>query len=333
MLSPCDNLRKSLCEIHHTLSCKLSCTASYILIYTLHGHNCAFYSAIVTGGIIMNGMEHTSASPHVTTITRFLVPIAALIVFAVWFSFTPPGLLGKADAVGYAICHRIDERSFQIGDRQLPLCARCTGEFYAAGISLLFFALLSPKKSGMPGWRLGAPLLLFLAAFAIDGTNSFFYLFKQTAGGTLDHIPNLYIPNNTLRLFTGSGMGIALASILYPAFNQSAWKDADPDRPLSWKKLGILIGIILLVDLAVLTEHPVILYPLAILSVLGVLALLILVFSMVWVLIMRQENEFGSLKQMWMPFLAGTTLAFLMISAIDLLRFQLTGTWGAFPLG
>lgn len=128
-------------------------------------------------------------------------------------------------------------------------------------------------------------------------------------------------------------MGIALASILYPAFNQSAWKDTDPGRALSWKKLGILIGMVLLVNLAVLTESPIVLYPIAILSVLGVLALLVLVLSMVWILIMRQENEFVSLKQMWMPFLAGTTLAFLMIGAIDLLRFQLTGTWGAFPLG
>ncbi len=282
---------------------------------------------------IMNEMENTSARPHFTNITRFLIPVAALIVFAVWFSFAPPGLLGKADAVGYAICHRIDERSFQIGDRQLPLCARCTGEFYAAGISLLFFALVSPRKSGMPGWRLGAPLLLFFAAFGIDGTNSFFYLFKQTAGGPLDQIPNLYIPNNTLRLFTGSGMGIALASILYPAFNQSAWIDPDLERALNWKKLGILIGMILLIDLAVLTELPIILYPIAILSVLGVLSLLILVFSMVWLLMMRQENIFASLSQMWLPFLAGTTLAFLMISAIDLLRFRLTGTWGGFPLG
>ena len=291
-----------------------------------------FLHAIVYNHI-MNAMENASTQPRLANFSRFMVPIAAILIFAVWFSFTPPGLLGKADAIGYAICHRIDERSFQIGDRQLPLCARCTGEFYAAGISLLFFALVSPRKSGMPGWRLGAPLLFFLAAFGIDGTNSFFYLFKQTASGALDHIPNLYIPNNTLRLLTGSGMGIALASILYPAFNQSAWKESDPVPALSWKKLGILIGIIFLVDLAVLTESPIVLYPIAILSVLGVLALLVLVFSMVWILIMRQENEFASLRQMWMPFLAGTTLAFLMIGAIDLLRFQLTGTWGAFPLG
>ena len=278
-------------------------------------------------------MEKASVGPRFTNLTRWSVPIAAVIVFAVWFSIAPPGLLGKADAIGYAICHRIDERSFQIGDRQLPLCARCTGEFFAAGISLLFFAVVSPRKSGMPGWKLGAPLLVFLIAFGIDGSNSYLYLLKQTVGDAFNNIPNLYVPNNTLRLFTGSGMGIALASILYPAFNQSAWKVSDLGRALDWKKLGMLVVIILLMDLAILTEQPAVLYPIAILSVLGVLALLILVFSIVWLLIMKQDNEFTSLKEMWMPFMAGTTLAFLMITAIDLLRFKLTGTWGGFPLG
>ena len=278
-------------------------------------------------------MENVSSQARINNITRWFVPAAALLVFAVWIYITPPGLLGKADAIGYAICHRIDERSFQIHDRQLPLCARCTGEFYAAGISLLFFALVSPKKSGMPGWRLGAPLLFFLFAFGLDGSNSYLYLIKQTAGGALDHIPNLYTPNNTLRLLTGSGMGIALASIVYPAFNQTVWRQGDPERALDWKKLGILISSILLIDLIILTEQPTILYIIAILSVLGVLALLVIVFSMSWLLMMRQDNSFGSLRQMWMPFLAGTTLAFLMITVIDLLRFQLTGTWGSFPLG
>jgi len=281
----------------------------------------------------MNAMEQTSPQTRIANLTRWLVPIAAVIAFIVWFTIAPPGLLGKADAVGYAICHRIDERSFHIGDRQLPLCARCTGEFFSAAISLLFFAIVSPKKSGMPNWKLGAPLLLFFIAFGIDGSNSYLYLLKSTAPGAFDNIPNLYIPNNILRLFTGSGMGIALASILYPAFNQSVWKDAGKERALDWKKLGILVGLTILVNLAILTESPIVLYPIAILSVLGVLGLLIIVFSMMWLLIMRQENAFTSLKEMWMPFLAGTTLAFLMITAIDLLRLKLTGTWGGFPLG
>jgi uncharacterized membrane protein len=281
----------------------------------------------------MNAMDYANKSSLTETLARWLVPLAALIVFGVWFYIAPPGVLGKADSIGYAICHRIDERSFHVFGRQLPLCARCTGEFYAAGISLLFFAFVSPKKSGMPGWKLGTPLLFFLLAFGLDGANSYLYLLKQTSPGALENIPNLYIPSNTLRLLTGSGMGIALASILFPAFNSSAWKAPDPSPALDWRKLGILTGIVLLFDLLILTDHPAVLYPIAIVSILGVLALLVIVFSMVWVLIMRLENEFDHLTQMWMPFLAGTTLALLMITVIDLLRFRLTGTWGGFPLG
>jgi len=280
----------------------------------------------------MNAMEPSASNPLKHQIARWFVPLAGIIVFAVWLSFTPPGLLGKADAIGYAICHRIDERSFHIGDRQLPLCARCTGEFYAAGITLLFLSIVSKKKSGTPGWKLGAPLLLFFIAFGIDGSNSYLYLIKQTTGG-LQNIPNLYIPNNVLRLFTGSGMGIALASIVFSGFNQSAWKTDDPTPALDWKKLATIIGIIIVVNLLILTENKFVLFPIAFISVLGVLALLVIIFSMAWVLMMQNENNFNSLTEMWLPLLAGLTLAFLLIATIDLLRFNLTGTWGGFPLG
>jgi hypothetical protein len=185
----------------------------------------------------------------------------------------------------------------------------------------------------MPGWKLGAPLILFFLAFGIDGSNSYLYLLKQTTDGALNGIPNLYIPNNTLRLFTGSGMGIAIASILFPAFNQSVWKTSNPARALDWKKLAAIIVIIVIVDLLVLTDNHLVLYVVTFLSVLGVLSLLIIVFTMAWLMIMRLENSFDQLKDMWMPFLAGTTLALLLIMAIDLLRFKLTGTWGGLPLG
>ena len=185
----------------------------------------------------------------------------------------------------------------------------------------------------MPSWKIGLPLIVFFLAFGIDGSNSYLYLLKQTSHGAFDKIPNIYIPNNTLRLFTGSGMGIALAAVLFPAFNSSAWKKYDPAPALDWKKFGTLLGIILIVDLLILTEQPVILLPIAFISVLGVFSLLVIVFSMVWVLIMRLENTFDTLTQMWLSFLAGATLALLMITVIDLLRFQLTGTWGGFPLG
>ena len=123
-----------------------------------------------------------------------------------------------------------------------PLCARCTGEFYAAGFALIFQVFVSGKRSKIPCRSMGAVLVLFFLAFGIDGSNSYLYLLKQTSHGALDKIPNLYIPNNTLRLFTGSGMGIALAAVLYPVINQTLWRELD-DRPaLEWKSFGMLVG-------------------------------------------------------------------------------------------
>jgi hypothetical protein len=198
---------------------------------------------------------------------------------------------------------------------------------------LIFLSFASKKKSGMPGWKLGAPLILFFLAFGIDGSNSYLYLLKQTSHGAFDNIPNLYIPNNTLRLFTGSGMGIALAAMIFPAFNQSAWKTYDPAPALDWKKLTTIIALVIGINLLVLTENEFILFPIGLLSALGALSLLIIVFSMAWVLIMREENTFDRLSEMWIPAIAGITLALILISVIDLLRFNLTGTWGGFPLG
>jgi uncharacterized membrane protein len=265
------------------------------------------------------------------TILKWFIPIAAVLAFAAWMYISPEGALGKLDAVGYAVCHRIDARSFHIGERQLPLCARCTGEFYAAGIALIFQAFVSGKKSKLPSRGIIAVLVLFFLAFGIDGSNSYLYLLKQTAPGRLDQIPNLYIPNNILRLFTGSGMGIALAAVLYPIVNQTLWRTVD-DRPaLEWKSFGILIGLTVLINLLVLADSPVVLYPIAYISALGTLSLLVIVFSILWVMIMRQDNTFDHPRQLWLPILAGLTIALLMILSIDLFRLQLTGTWSGFP--
>ena len=265
------------------------------------------------------------------TILRWFIPIAAILAIGAWMYISPEGALGKLDAVGYAVCHRIDERSFHIDDRQLPLCARCTGEFYAAGVALVFQALVSGRKSRLPSRGMLAFMALFFLAFGIDGTNSYIYLLKQSSAGALDHIPNLYVPNNTLRLFTGSGMGLVLAAVLYPVVNQTLWRTVD-DRPvLEWKSLGILIAIIIGINLLILTESVFVLYPVAYISALGTLSLLVIVFMILWIIIMKQDNTFEHPRQLWLAAAAGLTLALLLVLGIDLLRLQFTGTWSGFP--
>ena len=126
-------------------------------------------------------------------------------------------------------------------------------------------------------------------------------------------------------------MGLVLASVLYPMYNQSVWRVPGQERALSWKKFGALAGILLVVDMGMLSESPWVLYPVAALSALGILALLTIIFSIVWIMIMRQDNTFLRPRQLWLPAAAGLTLAFVMIMGIDLVRLNLTHTWEGFP--
>lgn len=266
--------------------------------------------------------------------SKYLVILAALLVFMGWMFNTPPGLLGKVDAIGYAVCHRIDARSFHIGDYQLPLCVRCSGMYLGAMLGLAYQMVSARKHSGVPHWSVIIPLALFVVAFGIDGTNSYLYLIKETYPGTFTRIPNLYVPDNTLRLLTGSGMGLVIAGMLLPAFNQTVWKDADQRCTfVDLKSFTPLLGLALVLDLLVLTENPVVLYPAAFISAGGVLVLLTMVYAMVWVMIMQQDNSFTRYSQLWLALAAGFTIALLQIAAIDLLRFWLTDTWGGFSLG
>jgi uncharacterized membrane protein len=276
-------------------------------------------------------MQGEAARPRSEFILRMIVPLAAALAIAAWIYIAPPGLLGKLDAVGYAVCHRLDSHSLHIGNTQLPLCARCTGEFNAAFIGLVFQGLVSRKRSKLPVRGILWTLVLFFLAFAIDGSNSYLALLKQSYSGPFDSIPNLYTTDNTLRVLTGSGMGIAMAAFLFPMYNQTIWSQPEDERALNWKQFGILVGIVLLFDIGMLSGSPWILYPVAFISTFGVLLLLSMVFSVSWITIMRQDNSFQKLAQLWLPALAGLTLAFILILGIDLFRFNLTHTWSGFP--
>jgi uncharacterized membrane protein len=275
------------------------------------------------------------ARAQIGAASKYLILPAVLLVFTGWFLNTLPGLSGKADAIGYAVCHRIPERSFHIGNYQLPLCSRCSGMYLGAVTGLVFQSILGWKCGKAPRRSIITMLGILVVAFGIDGGNSFLYLLKQTRPGILLHIPNLYIPNNTLRLVTGSGMGLGIAATLYPAFNQSVWTDFDDQHSAlqDWKAFGLLLGIQILLDLLVLTGSPVILYPLAIVSAMGVWLLLTMVYAIVWVMITRQDNKFKKFRQLWLVLLAGLTITIIQTTSIDMLRFWLTGTWGGFPLG
>ncbi|MCX6079804.1 MAG: DUF2085 domain-containing protein [Chloroflexi bacterium] len=267
-------------------------------------------------------------------LSNWLVPLAACAIVAGFLYIAPPGILSKADAIGYAVCHRLDARSFHVDSRQLPLCARCSGMYLGAVIGIAFLSLRYQRSAGTPPKTVIAILVLFGLAFAVDGTNSYLYLMKSVYGSRLSFIPNLYTPNNTLRLLTGSGTGLGMAVAVFVSLNQTFWKNWDNKRVLG-KPIDLLVlsVIMLLADLLVLTEWNWVLYPVAIISAGGVLMLLTSVYGMLWTMVMRQENLYMHLRDAWLPILAGLTITLLQITIVDVFRLWLTHTWGGFPLG
>jgi uncharacterized membrane protein len=256
---------------------------------------------------------------------KILVILAFFLTLTAWLLNTPPGLLGKADAIGYAVCHRIDLRSFHLGYRQIPLCARCSGMYLGAMLGLIFQAVIGRRRTGIPSWKIIVPISLFAVAFIIDGLNSFLSLFPGT--------PGIYEPSNTYRLLTGTGMGLAIAIVLYPAFNATVWRMIDP-RPalLNFKSFALLVAIAFGLNALILLENPLILYPLSIISAAGVVVLLTLVYSMVLMMVFKVENRYNQLSHFLYPMLGGMTIALVQIGLLDFVRFFFTGTWDGFHL-
>ena len=273
---------------------------------------------------IIYTMQIKGISITKSMIAKILLILASLTITIAWLNYTPSGLLGKMDAIGYAVCHRIDLRSFHLGERALPLCSRCSGMHLAAMFGFIF-QLQFGKKAQMPPKKILVVLAFLAGAFAVDGLNSYLHFFPNAIWA--------YEPHNWLRLITGSGLGIGIALVLYPIINQTLWRDPVYESAIgNWKTFSILCGLILFMDLATLTENPMILYPLAILSGLAILLVLTLCYALIISMIIKKENVHNNWKEAWVPILAGFSIAITQTYIIDILRYTFTGTWGGFNL-
>jgi uncharacterized membrane protein len=248
-----------------------------------------------------------------------------LILLVLWLINTPPGLLGKLDAVGYAVCHRIPSHSFYFGDRPFSLCARCTGQYlgFLFGMGLHFFR--AKKQAGFPIRPILILYGLLFLLYIVDGVNSVLHLYPGLENWSI------YEPINSLRLFSGLGIGIVLSGVLYPLLGQSIWREVSL-RPALYGLMdwGMLFGGSTFLGLLILSQNPIILYPLILLSTAGLLFLVSLMYTMIWIILTKKENSFTSWWDLRWWWIAGSSSALLQIIAVDWLRFHLTGTWSGF---
>ena len=255
---------------------------------------------------------------------RWVILGVALLLTVIWLLLTPEGLLGKADAVGYAVCHQISSRAFHFGGHPLPLCARCSGMFLGALLGL-GYQIIQGRKGKMPPTLVLILFGLLAAAWVFDGSNSFLMM--------IPGISSLYETQNWTRLITGTGMGLAVSALLLPSFIQTMFIHWEDETALgNWKQVLGLIAAAVGLDILILLEIPWLLYPLSLLGSAGVFVLLIMVYSMVLVMLFKRENTYDRIKQLFLPVIGGYIFALLQIGAIDLLRYLWTGTWEGFNL-
>ncbi len=271
-------------------------------------------------------MKKTESNlPKNKRFTRYLLIFFLGGLGLAWLVYTPPGLLGKSDALAYAVCHRIGSHSYYFGERPFSLCARCTGQYLGFIWGFGYQLLRGKKRSGFPSR--GALVLLagIFIFYILDGLNSVAHLYPG-----LDHL-SLYQPNNLLRLFTGLGFGIVISSVLYPLAGQTVWLEISPLPAIrGYRDWLVLLGGAIGIGLLILTENPLITYPLILISTAGLFLLLTILYSVIWILARKRENSFSSWNELVWWGIAGIFSALMQIALIDLLRFAFTGTWSGF---
>jgi uncharacterized membrane protein len=254
-------------------------------------------------------------------LTAVVVPMAALLL-VLFIAFPPYTLLGKADVVGYAICHRIPERSFTLNGRPLPLCARCTGTFLGAVVGLAAMLVRRRHRAArLPPIPVLGVLVSFVGFWLFDGLNSYMTFFPSA--------PNLYEPRNWLRLTTGMLNGLALIGFVFPIFNFTLWRHPTQERGIRsvWELVAILPVVALLI-FVIQAQINLLVYPLAILSSLGVVVLLTLINTMIATIVLGREGYARTWSQTLPPLFVGAALALLEVTGLVLVRAYLTVTLG-----
>jgi uncharacterized membrane protein len=248
-----------------------------------------------------------------------------LILLIAWLLNTPPGILGKADAIGYAVCHRISSHSFYLDQRPFSLCARCTGQYLGFLWGFLFQLFSGKSRAGFPRkgflFLLALPVIIYL----LDGTNSVLHLYPG-----LEQF-SIYEPQNSIRLFTGLFFGLSLSVLIFPLSVQTVKRDYSLEPVLKdINQWLLLIGGVIIAGIITLLETSLILYPIILASTFGLFSLLTVFYTMIWLLILNKQNSIETWRMFVGWVLGGAITALVQIITIDVIRFYLTGSWSGF---
>jgi uncharacterized membrane protein len=177
----------------------------------------------------METMPHSLARSVRTFWLWYVILVAGMLAFLL----APGGFAEKSRTVLHGLCAQTPTHSFTFGGDLLPFDGRMTGIYGGSLVTLV--SLLARGRLlrwGNPPLKISLTLSAFVAVMAVDGFNSLF----------LDlGLWHPYKPRNELRLLTGFGTGIALATVLAWLLASSVYRLGSQDAGVSsYRDLGWL---------------------------------------------------------------------------------------------
>lgn len=221
----------------------------------------------------------------------------------------------------YAIVHGLvaQQHNVFLGGMQFPLCARNLGLYSSFLVTTIYLWTSGRRRAGrIPPWPILATLIALALLMVIDGFNSMFNEMGQ---------PHLYPPHNALRIITGIGMGVGVAVAILLAFNYGLRQDTERQQPIieTWRELGIILGMNLLIPVAIYANLSFLYWPLALLAFFGIISELYVVNVLMVGMFMGYRRSITHLAQLARP----ATVAFIPALGLVVLlahwRFWLEG--------
>jgi uncharacterized membrane protein len=226
-------------------------------------------------------------------------------------------LEGKLYAAVHGVCAQL--HNVTVGGVQLPLCARNTGLYSSAVLTVLtLFAIGRGRAARLPPRPIFGILLLLAGLMAVDGLNSLFVdLGWQHA----------YTPQNWLRTLTGIGAGIALGVALVFMFNQALRTDPERAQPViqHWHEL-LGLGIANLgVWGAVYGNVALAYWPVALLSWSGIVGTVFVILLLPVAILMGYRRRVKHLATLARPATVALLATVVFLVALAAVRFTSEG--------
>jgi hypothetical protein len=213
-------------------------------------------------------------------------------------------------SAAHGVCAQ--SHQWQRGGVLFPLCIRDSGTYLAAAAQLLLALRRRPLQLQRPSARTIAAAAGVLLLFVADGVNST----VAEYGG-----PALYPPQDALRLISGLLFGHLIGAVLVAMLVTLLPAAATSARPYpSEHTLMTALFSSLLLGLAMLIDSPFVAWPLAILSMAGLLAVLTIALTLPLAAFSGGFIPPLRPRRLLAATAGGMLLAVIMLSGLSLLR-------------